>query len=147
MTNLIFDATNPLPGAGMSAELELPDAGSVILDLDVASAALKAIQAAAALQLIIGSGRTIHGFLDAIELKGAGNTLNNGGTIAADTGTGVLFSGAGTHTVTNSTAHTISGVDGIKVSSAVAGSNLFLLNSGTITGTTGLAIQGGLGDD
>jgi hypothetical protein len=151
MTNSVFDASNPLPPETANARLELADAGSALIDLDVSSDTLRAIQANFTQHLLIAAASHVNGGLDAVELIGSGSSLYNEGVIGSATGAGVLLSGGGTTTVTNIAsspgAGAISGIQGIAVASSTSLSDrLDLFNSGTIIAET-IAIRGGYGND
>ncbi|MBA1155239.1 hypothetical protein [Microvirga mediterraneensis] len=121
------------------------------------------IKATASHRLIVAYDITLSVKLNALEFSGVSNTVYNEGKIASSTGTGVRFSGTGTHSVSNVLRGTlptsaanldslqggsISGVVGIALTPLGSTSNrLDLFNSGLIQASSGTIIIGGAGDD
>jgi serralysin len=122
MANYIFDANNPLLPEGTTARLVLADSGTALIDLDVLSDTKTAIQAALEQQITVRPNRVVTGHL-----------------------LGIDFVAAGLNFVTS--AGSITGSKGIVISSSSTSAKLELSNSGTITGRTDVAVEGGKGAD
>jgi len=149
MTNYFFDAAHPLPAPGDDAFLELADAGTAFIGINVTSPAGIALQAALRQRITIAETIKVQGHGHALDLKGAGSSVTSEGSILSDTGTGIRFTGGGTGTVLN--LGTITAVTGIEILPAnaqnpSAADRLELYNAGTIS-ASGLAIQGQIGAD
>jgi len=82
-----------------------------------------------------GGSINISGTGDGVSALGAGNSIDNSGSITSATGDGVSLATGGT--ITNLGSGTISGVTGV----TGAGAATILTNSGSITGTGGTAVQ------
>ncbi|WP_305072126.1 cadherin domain-containing protein [Microvirga puerhi] len=149
MTNYFFDATHPLPQPGTNALVELPDAGTTFVGLDIVNATGVALMTQAKQRISIAETFKVQGNGNAVEVKGNGSAIYNDGTIQSTNGIGVHFLAAGTGFVTN--YGQITGTKGIVVESANAqqpsvADKLDLYNLGTVS-ASGLAIQGNIGAD
>ncbi|MGO4705123.1 hypothetical protein AB4072_05015 [Microvirga sp. 2MCAF38] len=167
MANIIYDASNPLPVSGTVARLELATSGTTLIDLEVSSTTLTAIQAANTQRILIGTGGKVIGQIYGLQMLGITNTIYNHGIIQSNTSTAILFAAAGMNSVTNfgtieATGIAIEGNSGndritnygtLKTTSIAAAPVLMDLKGGndlydgTLGGATGGMIKLGAGDD
>jgi Ca2+-binding RTX toxin-like protein len=136
MTNRIYDT--PLSVDSANPAITLTDAGNTIIDNDIKNTVGIALQATGRQSILIGAARSVIGNLDALDLKGASNSVYNEGVIKSESGAGIRFSGGGTNLVTNKGTITANSDKAI-----IGGSGAdTVINTGTIefapsaTGTT-----------
>jgi serralysin len=137
MTNYIYDANNPLPAAGDDARLELVNAGTALIDLDVISNDKVGLLAKQTQSITIVAGRKVIGATNSLELRGAESIVQNQGIIGhkgdatyPSTAIGILLSGIGVNRVTN--IGQINAAKGIVITST---GKLVLANSNIISAT------------
>jgi serralysin len=111
----------------------------------VYSASGKGFEGGGNQQILIGASGVLRAQLNAIEIQAGGNIVRNAGSITSINGAGLLFSGGGSNSVTNSGM--IVAAMGIEIGGTTAETdNLQVFNSGSIE-VTGTAVKGTLGND
>ncbi|QFU15000.1 calcium-binding protein [Microvirga thermotolerans] len=136
MTNYFFDATHPLPAPGTNALVELADAGTAFVGLDIVTATGIALQATLKQRIAIAEGFMVRGGGYAIELKGSDSAVYNEGSVTSDASHGIVVSSIGPSAVTNVGSITANGGTGIRLSGGAA----FVMNRGTLTAGTGIDV-------
>ncbi|MBJ6128213.1 M10 family metallopeptidase C-terminal domain-containing protein [Microvirga splendida] len=138
MSNVVYDAANPLPASGELTGFEL-----VVIDVDVTGGSGAAIRATDTDHILIRKNRTVTGQAIGLELLGTARAVVNEGTIAV---TGIAIRGnASSEQVTNTgTLKTTSGATGAVLMDLDAGDDFY---NGIKGAATGGIIKLGSGND